>query len=55
VDDPAISMEQLMNYSPDYNELIHRTISAFGNIFDFTMDVQSIPDPIVSKEQELQP
>jgi lipoate-protein ligase B len=55
VDDPAISMEQLMNLYPDSSEVIHQTIRAFGSVFNLTMDIQSIPESILPKEQEGQP
>lgn len=55
LEDPAISMAQLMNSSPDYEEVIEQTINAFGNVFGVKMELKPFSDSIILGKEERQP
>lgn len=55
LDDPAISMEQLLDTTPDSRAVIERTIVSFGQVFDANMQVQPIPDSLRTGELEGKP
>ncbi len=50
LDDPAISMEQLLNSSPEYEEVIKQTIRAFGNVFGAKMEQKPFSGSVPLRE-----
>ena len=50
LDDPAISMEQLMDSTPAYEEVIEHTIRAFGNVFGVNVELQPLPGSFLLRE-----